>query len=130
MAALRYTDQQIFNALRAVNNSGKNGLSAAKYNQMRTSMQPSSALIIQRFGSWNSALKAAGLTPAAANRTYERKYQLSEVVEWVRRYLATADQPSYQDFSEWLKSQHSAPAAQTCRNIGGSWQQLVNLAKA
>ena len=130
MAAQRYSDQQIFSALRAVSNSAGNVLSVAKYNQNRTSMQPSSALIIQRFGSWNSALKVAGLTPADVNRAYQRKYQLSEVVEWVRKYLATADQPSYQGFSEWLKSQHSAPAAQTCRNIGGSWQQLVNLAKA
>lgn len=130
MAAQRYTDQQIFSALRACINSGENALSVTKYNQNRTSMQPSSALIIQRFGSWNSALKAAGLTAADANRAYQRKYQLTEVVEWVRKYLGTADQPSYQDFSEWLRSQHSAPAAQTCRNIGGNWQQLVDLAKA
>lgn len=129
MATERYNDLDLITALQKVSSSVGGSLSVAKYEQLRSVDQPSAARIIQRFGSWNKAVAAAGTKLTRTTRVYKSKFQTNDVTNWARKYFAQATKPSYQDFSTWLKTQSDAPSAQTCRNLVGSWQAIVNLVK-
>ena len=129
MATTRYQDSDLISALTQVAQISPGLLSVAKYDQLRAINQPSSALILQRMGSWGAALTAAGLASNKSSRSYQRKFGLVDAVRWTQEYLATTTKPSYQEFSRWLKEHSDAPSAQTCRNLAGSWQALINQAK-
>lgn len=129
MATAQYQNSDLISALIQVAQSSPRLLSVAKYDSLRTLNQPSSALIVQRFGSWGAALAAAGLASNQSSRSYKRKFEIIDAVHWTKRYLASSTKPSYQEFSQWLKQQPEAPSAQTCRNLAGSWQALINQAK-
>jgi hypothetical protein len=130
MAKTIYTSAQMLTALRSVSKKAGKPLSVTKYDQNRDkSTQPSSARIIQTLGSWSEAVRAAGLRPNQPSREYFVNFDEEDVLLWVRRYLAKSKNPSYQDFSEWLQQYKKAPAAQTCRNILGSWSQILDLAR-
>ena len=129
MATARYKDSDLVLALTQVAQISSGLLSVAKYDSLRTVDQPSSALIVQRMGSWGAALTAAGLASNQCSRSYRRKFEPADAVRWTKKYLATTAKPSYQEFSQWLQQQPDAPSAQTCRNLTGSWQALINKAK-
>lgn len=129
MAAQRFTDQDLMQALQQVAKLNETPLSVAKYEQLRTYEHPSSALIIQRFGSWSDATKRAKLPTTKASRSYQKKFLLADAIAITKKYLNSTTKPSYQDFAQWLKTQPEAPSAQTCRNLAGSWQQLLTAAK-
>lgn len=129
MATARYKDSDLVLALTQVAQISSGLLSVAKYDSLRRVDQPSSALIVQRMGSWAAALTAAGLTSNQSSRSYQRKFEPADAVRWTKKYLATTAKPSYQEFAQWLQQQSDAPSAQTCRNLAGSWQALINQAK-
>ena len=129
MATQRFSDADLIAALTQVALQLDGNLSVASYDRFRSVDQPSSALIIQRFGNWRSAVTKANLVGNVASRSYHRSFELADAVAVTKNYLATTAKPSYQDFAQWRKSQPSAPSAQTCRNLAGSWQQLLALAK-
>lgn len=129
MATARYQNSDLISALIQVAQISPGLLSVAKYDSLRTLNQPSSALIVQRLGSWGAALAAAGLARNQSSRSYQRRFQFIDALHWTKRYLASTTKPSYQEFSLWLKQQPEAPSAQTCRNLAGSWQALINQAK-
>lgn len=127
MAAQRYTDHDLIAALTKVAAQLDVTLSVVSYDRSRSAEQPSSALIIQRFGSWRSAIARAGLAGNSASRSYQRSFLIEDALAVTKTYLANTAKPSYQDFAHWLKTQPDAPSAQTCRNLAGSWQQLLQL---
>lgn len=129
VATQRFTDQDLLQALQQVAKLSHAPLSVAKYEQLRTDDHPSSALIIQRFGSWGDAVRRAYLPTAVVSRSYQKKFSLADAIAITKKYLNSTTNPSYQDFAQWLKTQPKAPSAQTCRNLAGSWQQLITAAK-
>lgn len=129
MAAQRYTDAELIAAIQQVAMRFDGKLSVLKYDNLRTMAQPSSALIIQRFGSWHSATEQAKINSNTGNRVYHRQFTQADAILVTKKYLASTTKPSYQDFSHWLKAQPDAPSAQTCRNLVGSWQQLLTAAR-
>lgn len=50
---------------------------------------------------------------------------LEDLLDWVRRYLAEDEKPSYGRFSTWLREQQDAPSANTIRNTFGSWSAVL-----
>lgn len=129
MAAQRYTDAQLIAAIKEVAMRIDGKLSVLKYDHLRTMAQASSALIIQRFGSWRSATEMAKIHSNTGNRIYQRQFTQADAILVTKQYLASTTKPSYQDFAHWLKAQPGAPSAQTCRNLAGSWQQLLTAAR-
>lgn len=100
-------------------------LSVAFYDRHRGDGALTSARIIQRLGSWREACAAAGVASNAPSRTsYRHRWNEEDLLEWVRRYLAEADKPSYADFSRWLRGQPEAPSANTVRNTFGGWSAV------
>lgn len=63
VTALKYSDQDIYDAMLAVAD-GASTLTASDYAARRDKKtMPSAPAIMRRFGTWNEAVKAAGLTP-------------------------------------------------------------------
>lgn len=129
MAAQRYTDTDLIAAIKEVAMRIDGKLSVLKYDNLRTLTQPSSAVIIQRFGSWRSATEQANINSNTGNRVYRRQFTKADAILITKKYLASTTKPSYQEFAHWLKAQPGAPSAQTCRNLVGSWQQLLTAAR-
>jgi hypothetical protein len=130
MTNQRYSDADIEQALKRVSAKIPGPISVTRYENNRLATEPSSALLIQRFGSWRSACGFAKVETYPASRSYKSQHSQAEVIKLVKIYLAQQTKPSYKGFADWLKAQPAAPSAQTCRNLVGSWQQLLDSAKA
>lgn len=108
---------------------GGTPLSVAFYDRHRGADALTSARIIQREGSWREACAAAGVAANKASRTsYRRKWSEADLLEWVRRYLAEDEKPSYGRFGQWLREQQDAPSANTVRNAFGGWSAVLEAA--
>ena len=128
MAAERYRDADLVQAIRRIWAISNAAVSVASYNKLKSKDDPSSALIIQRLGSWQQACQLAKILVNQPSRNYQSRHSASEIIDLASLYLASTDQPSYKSFSSWLKQQPAAPSAQTCRNVIGSWQQILQQA--
>lgn len=128
MAAEQYCDADFVQAIRRIWAISNSAVSVASYNKLKSKDDPSSALIIQRLGSWQQACQLAKIPVNQPSRKYQARHSASEIIALASRYLASTDQPSYKSFSSWLKQQPAAPSAQTCRNVIGSWQQILQQA--
>lgn len=129
MAIQRFSDTDLLTALQDVACNVNGPMSVIKYDKIRSANHPSSALIIQRFKRWSKALILAGLPHQSANQSYQSKFTLEDAISFTKKYLSEAPRPSYQDFSNWLRHIPDTPSAQTCRNLAGSWQNLITAAK-
>ena len=128
MAAEQYRDADLVKAIRRIWAISNAAVSVASYNNLKSKDDPSSALIIQRLGSWQQACQLAKIPVNQPSRNYQSRHSASEIIALASRYLASTDQPSYKSFSSWLKQQPAAPSAQTCRNVIGNWQQILQQA--
>ena len=91
---------------------------------------PTSARVIQRYGTWNDACRAAGIPVVERARSGRTaRWDAAACTGWVRAFLAS-DAPgrSYVDFDRWLQGQPDGPSAQTVRNTLGSWSQALERA--
>lgn len=108
---------------------GGSPLSVSFYDRHRGDDALTSARIIQRRGSWREACAAAGVESNKPSRaSYRHRWSEKDLLDWVRRYLAEAEKPSYADFSGWLRDQQDAPSANTVRNTFGGWSAVLEAA--
>lgn len=128
MAVEQYRDIDLIQAIQRISKISNSAVSVADYNKLRSKNDPSSARIIQRLGSWQQACLLAKIPVNQPSRIYESQHSASEIIDLASRYLASTKKPSYKSFGSWLARQPAAPSAQTCRNIIGSWQQILQQA--
>ena len=89
---MTFTEDQILDAIRAAADRCGQPLSHGRYDGVsREVAGPSSARIIQRFGSWGRACAAAGVTSAAAAREYAQRWDRAAVLAAVAEYLNSED---------------------------------------
>lgn len=82
----------------------------------------SSARVIQRFGTWNDACRAAGLEVNRGRASYARRWTEAEMAGHVADYLAAeGSRGSYAGYAEYAQGIAGAPSAQTVRNAFGGW---------
>ena len=132
--ANRYTAADIEAALgeMAAERGGRDGPAAVSVSWWTAhrdpTRHPTSARIIQRYGSWNAACRTAGLTvtETATPRGRASRWDDPACRGWVRAFLAS-DAPgrSYADFERWLQTQPASPSAQTVRNRLGAWSATL-----
>lgn len=124
------SDEAIFAVIRRVAAlPGGEPLTGSFYDEHRDG-GVSHARLLQRFGTWTAACKAAGVVPRAANpgRVYTRNWTTDVMVDWVWAYLSNSESPTYAKFEKWLRDQSGAPSAQTIRNSLGSWVEMKRAA--
>lgn len=91
---------------------------------------PSPLVFRRKFGSWQAAVEAAGLTPNPTPRQYDGLSR-SDVVEWLalwlrdlresRQGMVEATVPLYR---EWLRSHPESPSEELIR-LHGAWGELL-----
>lgn len=116
-----FSDEEVIRCLQRAAATLGSPLAVSKYDAVNTS-GPSSARIIQRFGSWNAGCEAAGLAVNKGRLSYSRGWTRQSVLEAVADYLAS-EKPtgSYADYTAWARRTPGAPSGQTLRNYVGAW---------
>ena len=124
---LRYTDEEILDRVsRWVQAHGVSGVGYQKAARAAPDM-PSLATVCNRFGSWNGALRAAGVTPVrtpARTRTWTD----DKLAAVVKEYFAEARSWSRRDLGVWLDADPSRPSLATVCNGLGTWSDLTPMA--
>ena len=118
-----FSDQEILEALRAAASMCGEPLSHTRYDGVSHKVGgPSSARIIQRFGSWSGACESAGVASGVTSREYKQRWDRSAVVSAVREYLAgDGAAGTYADFTAWAAADPDRPSGATVRNVLGGW---------
>jgi hypothetical protein len=85
----------------------------------------SSVRIIQRWGTWNAACRAAGLSVNSGRRSYRRRWTEAEMLEHVADYLmGEGCRGTYYGYDVYARGASDAPSAQTVRNTFGAWANI------
>lgn len=128
-----WTDSELADALRSVAVDGR--VTATMYDRAyaarRTSM-PGSAAFQIRWGSWNAAVEAAGLTHGHANRSYSRRSNEQLASDVLMVIDATKSLPSVAGYNAW-RARHPDAGQASCaliRRRFGSWPQALAAAIA
>lgn len=119
----QFTDQQILHAIRAAADICGQPLSHTRYDGVSHEVQgPSSARIVQRFGTWRKACAAAGVESGVPARDYTPRWDAVSVPAAVAEYLAAEGSTgSYAGYEVWARASTDRPSGATVRNVMGGW---------
>lgn len=127
----RHTDEEILHHVRswAVGQSDPSGY---RYQVAAKAAQgwPSLTTVRTHFGSWQAALKAAGLTPGPSPVGRPVQWTDEQLVVLVASYFAEASHWSLHGLSQWLAADSSRPSPSLIRHRLGRWPALLRLAVA
>lgn len=112
-----FSDEDILEALRHAARQLGEPLSHNKYDTVPGG--PSSARIIQRFGSWRAACGAAGVESGSPSRTYRQRWDRAAVAAAVRDFLQLGS--TYSQYEAWARENPDRPSGATVRNVLGGW---------
>ena len=120
-----FSDERILAALRAAASICGEPLSHGRYDGVAREVGgPSSARIIQRFGSWRGACASAGVATTATAR------DSTTVTAAVAKYLASDGRTgTYADYQEWARGRADRPSGPTVRNVMGGWNHAKAAAR-
>lgn len=84
-----------------------------------------------RFGSWIKACQALGYgdRAPAARRKYKRRWELSDCVEAVARFIAEGHSPTAANYEAWARVREDVPSLALPRQRGVKWSDLVARAR-
>ena len=131
-ADVQFTANEICDLLAYIAQEQGEPLSADTYDSVYLEYGgPTSGRIMQRFGSWNNACRAAGLETNQGRPTYSRRWSESDLIEAVAGYLASPGSAgTYAGYDEWARRTAGAPSAQTVRNALGPWSAAKTAAQS
>lgn len=131
MARQSFSDDQIVAALREAARICGEPLSHGRYDAVaREVAGPSSARIIQRFGTWRTACSTAGVATTATSRRYTPRWDRTTVAAAVAQYLASPDRTgTYTDYQAWAREGEGRPSGATVRNVLGGWNDAKAAAR-
>lgn len=125
---VQFSDEEIDKALRRAwaevqrLNPGATGLSHVMYERVRQGSDPSSSLLVARFG-WEHACKAAGVPSGFSMRpksSYATRWTdeqiLAKVAEYVEVCAEARKRPSYLGYDRWQQWDSEAPSGTLVRN--------------
>jgi len=127
-----FTDEDILRAIRDAAERCGEPLSHARYDAVAREVHgPSSARVIQRFGTWRGACLAAGIAARAAVREYQPRWRREQVVAAIAAYLSSEDRTgTYADYERWAREGPDRPSGATVRNVMGVWSAAKAAAQA
>ena len=120
MAAQQYSDEDLLDHLRELSD-GEAGPTAAVVEEADG---PCTETYYLRFGSFTTAIEAAGLEPVGCGGNShgpEPKYSREELLSWIEAFVAEFGVvPSSNDVDSW-----PGPSAHTYRKRFGGWREAV-----
>ncbi|MGJ1631362.1 homing endonuclease associated repeat-containing protein [Clavibacter sepedonicus] len=133
LGAKRYSNEELIGCLQAAAVAEGRTLSAQAY--QRHAIQnprledgrpaPGMQVMAIRFGSWRSALEAAGL-PANPHSGQDKRFdEATAVAAVISCWRETGRPPTAASYDEWQRSQEIFPSGSTVRNLCGSWNALL-----
>ncbi len=125
-----YSDEDLLTILRNAASKIDGPLSVSKYRRLQ--IQPTVAIYIGRFGSWNSACELAGVTHGLAMReNYKRAHSEEDMLAYVASYIADPrTNGSATGYDRWQRNVDGAPSLSLIRQRVGSWNEIkVRLAR-
>jgi hypothetical protein len=145
----QYSDADVRESMQAIwgrlqeAEPGVEGMSHVLYDHYRdTDTDPSPALLIGRYGSWDRACDVGevphGVTFRAKN-TYSSAWTDEALFAVLRRYVTDVskrgERPSYGRYDRWQREHADAPSGTTIRNRGkliglGTWPDVIAAAMA
>jgi len=107
---------------------GSGPLTGPMYHEVRADLEgPSIPRIWQMFGSWGSAIKAAGLLARESGRSTSTRFTDQQLLDFVVQYLLdpTADGRSFAGYDRWRRNNAPhGPSGALLRNRLGRWQDV------
>lgn len=127
-----FSDDDIRRALREAAAACGEPLSHTRYDSVAASVAgPSSARVIQRFGSWREACGAAGVASSRPVREYDKRWDAARVAAAVAEYLTSGEgPPTYAGYAAWAQGSTERPSGATVRNVLGTWSAAKRAATA
>ena len=127
-ARRRFSDETLLEAVRGAADWAGRVPSIADYAEFaRSSDLPSLDTIGLRFGGWNGALRAAGMTPRHARRRVSpRRWTDAACLEALDRLVQELGElPSITRYEELAKGRPDLPSPATVRNRLGRWKLVA-----
>ena len=119
-----FSDEDLLTILRLASERVDGPLTCNAYRKLQ--IQPTVAIFIGRFGSWNNACEKAGATPGRAMRThYARAHSEEDMYAFVASYLADPRTNGSADgYEEWQRKVDGAPSLTLVRQRIGKWNDI------
>ena len=125
-----FSDQDLLDILRQAASQVDGPLTGKKYRKLN--IQPTVAVFVGRFGTWNNACEVAGVEHGLAVRNnYKRAHSEEDMLAFVASYLADPrTNGSAQGYEEWQRKVEGAPSLTLIRQRVGRWNDIkIRLAK-
>ena len=125
-----FSDQELLSILQFAESQVDGYLSSNKYQKLK--IQPTVAVFISRFGSWNEACEKAGVEHGKAFRdNYTRAHSEEDMLGYIASYLADPrTNGSAIGYEEWQRKVEGAPSLSLIRQRIGKWNDIkARLAK-
>jgi hypothetical protein len=128
-AQRRWSDQDLLECLRSCSQQLERPMSLPAFNQWRkaTDDRPAPATIVFRFGSWNEALRQAGLSVRQDPLGAPPAELDPELLKWVQRAaedLGVDGALRRTQYAQWADSHPDAPSARQLARAAGGWVHL------
>jgi hypothetical protein len=119
-----YSDEDLLNILRDAASQVNGYLSSNKYQKLK--IQPTVAVFISRFGSWNEACEKASVEHGKAFRSnYTRAHSEEDMLAFIASYLADPrTNGSAIGYEEWQRKVEGAPSLSLIRQRIGKWNDI------
>jgi hypothetical protein len=119
-----FSDEDLLNILRNASAQVPGPLSSNKYQKLK--IQPTVAVFISRFGSWNEACEKAGIEHGRTMRTnYTRAHSEEDMLAFIASYLADPrTNGSAIGYEEWQRKVDGAPSLSLIRQRIGKWNDI------
>jgi hypothetical protein len=119
-----FSDEDLLVILRLASEKVGGPLTCNAYRKLQ--IQPTVAIFIGRFGSWNAACEKAGVIPGRAMRTnYTRAHSEEDMLAFVTSYLADPRTNGSADgYEAWQRKVDGAPSLTLVRQRIGKWNDI------
>jgi hypothetical protein len=122
-AKKRYSNEELIAILQAAAKDIDGNLSAGTFVQNGGS--PTIAVFLTRFGSWNEACLAAGITAIEGRGNYTRKHSEQDLLQFVASYLEDPkSNGTASGYEEWQRKNSNAPSLSLIRQRIGKWNEI------
>lgn len=119
-----FSDEDLLEILRSAAKQVEGPLSSNKYKKLR--IQPTVAVFLSRFGTWNEACTKAGVKHGRTMRNnYSRAHSEEDMLAFVSSYLADPRTTgSAIGYEEWQRKVDGAPSLTLIRQRIGKWNDI------